>query len=462
MKPIRYLLPTLLMSTLCTTSFIATANVIQTSSLQKTPITAQPEPVNRIVAIVNKSVITQTALDKAVKEATLQAAASGLTLPDAQALQQQVLRHLIFQKAALQLAKLNHITVSDDEVDSAIASIADKNHATLAQLKETLNKSGLDFKNYRQTVKQQLIINKLEQQAVAGSILITPEDVDKYMQQLASQTNSNTLYHVQHILLPAPIDPTPADLDKLKTQATALLQKIQSGQLSFTKAAMTYSASSDALQGGDLGWKIRDQLPTLFAKRIATMSTGQVEGPILDSNGAHLFTLVATKQPTIKPTYVLEKDLQVLEMKATPVLTTEKVKALLEKLRAAAENGVDFGKLAKTNSQDTASANQQGKIGWINPNDLPAAYSAAVTTTKVGQISAPFAVDGTWRLIKVLAERKVDISKAIARNQARQDLINQKAQSALETWRSQLLGQSYIKVLDPDLQPTEFKKNGDI
>ncbi len=290
------------------------------------PTPSQPVLLNQIVAIVNQSVITQRDLDLAVLQISAQAQANGMTLPSKVALEKQALKQLIFDKAALALAQQNQITVTHAEMQSAMAELASNNHMTTPQLLQTLATEGVTAKDYETTVRTQLIIRKQEQQMIAGSILITPQEITDYLSAQAAHPGPHGLYEVQHILLALPNHPTPAEIAKTKAKAELVLQKIQQG-LSFSTAAIQYSDSGDALKGGDLGYETLQNLPTLFAQEIPNMKPGQVIGPLEDANGFHLLKLVAIKTQT-------QGTPQDLRRQAEQALFQQKAMAALETWRS--------------------------------------------------------------------------------------------------------------------------------
>jgi peptidyl-prolyl cis-trans isomerase SurA len=275
-----------------------------------------------VVAIVNTDVITSDELNTATTQAIAQAQSQGLTIPAVVIVQRQVLQGLIMQKIALQLAKLNNIQKSDDQINAAIANIAAQNHLSTDQLYSKLASQGIDQAAYQQTIRTQLIVQQLEQQAVAGAIIITPSQIDNYLATQARINNANTEYDVGHILIALPQNPSADDYVTLKNKANLVIQKIKAG-LAFSQAAMTYSNAGDALTGGDLGYKTLSQLPTIFVQPISTMQIGEVAGPIISDSGYNIITLLGKKGGNTTDTsahYVTEFHVEAILMKSSPIM----------------------------------------------------------------------------------------------------------------------------------------------
>lgn len=411
---------------------------------------AQGQLINQTIAIVNNGVITQSDLDAATAEAKMQIQQSGMAMPDDLSLQRQVLHQLILQKITMELADLNHITVSNSEVDQEIEGIASRNNLKSSQLKEVLQQQGVNYDSYWQDIHDHLVIRKLEQQAVANSIIITPDEVNNYLAAKAQLASPDTEYDVQHILLPLPGNPTAENLAKAKQQTQNIVDQINNG-LAFTKAAVQYSQSDDALQGGDLGWKTADQLPSVFANIVQTMQVGQVLGPIQTDTGFHIVKLVNKRTPDQTQHFITEKHVRDILVKTSPIITDAKAEALLKDLRAQLVKGADFATLAKANSQDLSSMTNGGDMGWLSDAALSPQFAAVLNTTPVNGISAPFKTDAGWYLIQVLGTRQKDDTANYRKQQAQEYLFQQKVNQALDQWQNTILGDSYVQILVPNL-----------
>ncbi|MCH9743830.1 MAG: SurA N-terminal domain-containing protein [Gammaproteobacteria bacterium] len=250
--------------------------------------TALPQPVSSvqtldaIVAVVNDEVITQTELDKAITNLKRQLQMGKQAIPPAAELRNGVLQQLIYQKIQTQLAKRAGITVSNAQVTSAIKTIAKNNKVTLAALKAKLAKDGIRFSAFKKSIKQQLIINTLQRQAVGATVRVTDADVDQFFDKYNSQPQNATLYHVLDILVATPSGASQKQLTNAKNTAQKIASDLKRG------VALT------AIQGGqqtDLGWTPLSQLPDLFANKVKTMKMNDIAGPLQAANGFHVIQL---------------------------------------------------------------------------------------------------------------------------------------------------------------------------
>ena len=121
-------------------------------TLAATNTNAGSEPLDKIVAVVNSDVITQSQLDQQITALKKQLQSMGTPLPDDTRLQQQVLNQMIDQKLQLIVAKRTKVTVTEAQLDQAVTSIATRNHLTLPQLKVALVKEGMNYAAFREQI----------------------------------------------------------------------------------------------------------------------------------------------------------------------------------------------------------------------------------------------------------------------------------------------------------------------
>jgi len=432
-------------------SLFLSLNLISFNSFADDPANSSTNsstnPINQTIAIVNDGVITQVDLNQAVFQTLAQAKMSGITPPPIDQIKPQVLDQLILQKIAIQLAVLNNLTVSEDEIDQAIADICQQNNTSAKELKISLENNGISFDQYKNLLKNKLLIRKLEESAVANSIIISDQDVTNYLNTQKQNNHQETQYTLSHILISLPDNPTPADIQKAQEKSQDVLNQIHKG-LSFTTAAMEYSQADDALQGGLIKNKTLDQLPTLFEQPLSSMKVGDIVGPLQTSNGFYLLQLISENTGTIQPHFMTQYHVQMILIKTNPIITANQAKTQLLGIYNAIRNGESFNKLAMANSQDYDSASKGGDLGWVSANSLPLGLGAYVESLKTNEVSKPINIGDSWYLVKSLGQRQQEDTQAYQESQAREVLFQQKAMKAVQAWQTKLRAESYIKILD--------------
>ncbi len=245
------------------------------------------QPLDVIVAIVNKTIITQSELDDAIHRIEKQLLASHTPLPSDTILRKQVLDQLIDRKLQLDLAEQAGIRVADEEVTKAINDVARKNHITSVRLLAAVADQGLNTAEYRQEIQDEIAISQIARQMIGNKITVSDQEVDDFMRSAAWLSYNGKEYHLEDILIVLPEKTTPQDIVAATARAKALLEKIHRG-VSFREAAVAESGDSKALQGGDLGWRKLPEIPSAFAGKLVTMKENDVAGPIQTANGFHI------------------------------------------------------------------------------------------------------------------------------------------------------------------------------
>ena len=435
-----------------------------------TSVHAVPQSLDKIVAVVNDVPITQSAFNKQMQIATQQLQASGMKLPANTTLREYVLQQMIDTELQLEMAKKIGLKVDDKMLDKAIDDIAQRNGLNAAVLQTKLEQQGMKFANYREEIRQQILLSQLQEKMVAPKINISEQEVadalansNNSLKQLISQqhtaatTESNIRYHIEDIYIPLPEKPTAAQTAAANQQAQAVLAQAQKGT-SF--AQITKSAAKDKpLLGGDLGWRTLDQIPDIFDNTVKNLNPGSIAGPIQAPNGFHILHLIAKtgSNNTMAGKNIIANNMNQYHvrhilLRTTPLLGDAQARQRLLEIRDNILRGGDFAKLAGDNSQDPGSAIKGGDLGWLTPDMVDPRFAEIMSQTKVGEISQPFKSQFGWHILQILEVKKSDNNKAFLQNQARQLVYQRKYQEALKAWLKQLRAQAYIKICRNSLE----------
>ncbi|MFL6593139.1 MAG: SurA N-terminal domain-containing protein, partial [Luteimonas sp.] len=240
------------------------------------PARAQVQPLDRIVAVVDDDVILKSELDRAEQNIRAQYANRPDQLPPEDVLRRQVLERLILVRLGVARAAETGVRVSDQEVDAAVANIAQQNKLTPEQMRAQLLQQGQTLSQFRNSLRDELTIQRLRQNFAQTRISVSDAEVDA---ALAAQANGGPQYHLAHILVALPENATPEQIDTAQKKIDGVKALIDKGEMDFSAAAVRYSDSNNALEGGDLGWRSLDEIPSAFANTIRDMRVGQVIGP---------------------------------------------------------------------------------------------------------------------------------------------------------------------------------------
>jgi peptidyl-prolyl cis-trans isomerase SurA len=405
------------------------------------------ETLDRIVAVVNTHVITQQQLNEQIELARQQAQAENKPIPSEAAFRTEVLNHMIDIELQRQLAETAGMKVDEAGLDKTIANIAKRNGLTMEQLRSRLEQENIPYAKYRQKIREQLIIARLQQDEVGQKITVTPQEITDAMAQMP-KSNSEAAYHVEDLLIPLPNNPSSQTLAATKQTALSLLQQAKNGQ-TFQQLVEKPQNTSLALSGGDLGWRPLNELPDLFQSSVQSLKPGEIAGPIQAQNGFHLIRLIerrgtaATTPHTVTATHVRH-----ILIKTSPLVNNTQAEQRLREIRAEILRGGNFADLAKKYSQDPGSAFKCGDLGWTLPGTFDPTFEAQENKLSLNQLSLPFQTQFGWHLIQVLGrEQKLQTTQSLAREQAAQWVYQKKFQQALQNWLRQLRRQSYVKIM---------------
>lgn len=405
---------------------------------------------DKVVAVVNNTVITESELNKQVELTRKQILAQKMQVPADPVLRKQVLQHLIDVNVQLQMAKQHGLTVDDTELNQAIEKIAASNHATLTQLREEIARQGMIWNEYRENIRKEMLLTHLQQKAVGRDAMVTNEQVDQYLKTEGSIVDRTALtYHLQNIVIPLNEEPTSEEVKKAKDKAQSLLTKIKKGD-DFSRLAIENSSGEFALEGGDLGERHLAELPELFAKEVVNMKAGQVVGPLRAGNGFQLIKLVSiggdNQHHVITKTHVRH-----ILLKPDPSMLPEDSKKQVNNLYQQIRSGKDFALMAKQYSLDSSSAVKGGDLGWVPPGVLVPEFEKAMDKLSVNEISPPVKSQFGWHIIQVLGRKQEDDSDAFKKQQVRQFLQQRKFAEAVQNWQQHIRSDAYVNIIAKEL-----------
>ena len=399
--------------------------------------------VDRIVAVVNKDVITYSELYTAVAQAERELRRRGTPAPARPVLERQMLERLILDKAQLQLARDSGIRIDDLQVDRAVERIAASNNMTLADFRRTLESDGVAFDAWRNDIRQQMTLARLREREVENRVQVSESEVDSFLAQAKSRPD-NAEYNIAHILVRVPEGASPERIRQARERAEQALGEIKGGA-PFARVAASYSDAPDALQGGAIGWRSQDRLPELFSDALAKMQPGQVSEPLRSPAGFHLLELVGRRGAGTEAPVQQTRLRHILIRTNEAVSESEARRKLLDLRDRIVNGGADFGELARQYSDDGTAA-RGGELDWIYPGDTVPEFEHAYEALKIGEVSQPVRTPFGYHLIQVLERRSSDLSPERKRMQARQALRDRKADEAYQEWLRQLRDSTYVEL----------------
>jgi peptidyl-prolyl cis-trans isomerase SurA len=400
---------------------------------------------DRIVAVVNEGVVLQSELDLQMREIEGRLRTQNVALPPETVLRGQVLDRLVQEEIQQQHADRAGIRVSDEQVNGALEDIAKRQNVTLEQLPQRLAADGIDYAQYRTELKKEIARQILRQRDVVQRIVVTPRELDQYLEHQKKTASAANEYKISHILIAVAQDAKPAQLAQSSKLAHEVDDRARNGE-DFGALAVSYSQSEGALEGGSLGWRKGTELPTFLADVIARMKPGDVSAVLQTPSGFHIVKLMETRAAG-GVQMVQQVHLRHILLKPTEIEDDATVEQKLSRWREQIVSGKEqFAVFAKTYSQDPGSAVNGGDLGWSESSVFVPEFAGVVANLKEGEISQPFRTQYGWHIVQLLGHRDFDNTNEAARERAFQAMRDSRVEEATELWLQQIRDESYVEL----------------
>lgn len=417
--------------------------LILASSLLAGHLSAAEQPLDRVAAIVDNDVVMYSQYQTRLKEVQQTIAKRGVQAPAEDVLRQQVMERLILDAIQLQIAERSGIRVSDEELNASMATIAERNGLTQQEFAQALAADGLTLQDAQEQIRHEMIISRVRQYRVAERIQVTDQEVQNFLASDLGKMQLAEEYQLANILIPVPDAATNDDLNKAQKTVASVVKQLEQGA-DFAQLAMTYSASENALEGGEMGWRKAAQLPPPFDRLLGGMSIGQVTEPARTAGGIILLKLLDKRGGDVM--YRDEVHVRHILLKPSEIRSPEATQKLAQRLYERLRNGEDFAALAKQFSEDPGSALNGGDLNWIDPSSLVPVFREEMARTEIGQLSKPFESQFGWHVLQVLDRRSTDSSAQMREQQAVSLLRNRKYDEELQTWLRQIRDEAYVEI----------------
>jgi peptidyl-prolyl cis-trans isomerase SurA len=315
---------------------------------------------------------------------------------------------------------------------------------SLTEFRETLISEGVAYEDYRATIRREITVDTLRRQYASRNVTLSKAEVDDFI----SRTGGDEIgyeYHIAHILIALPDAASPEQVNTAEDLAAKILGRLNQGT-KFDQLANEFSSDSNALQGGDLGWRKKASLPNLFSKVVVDMEPGDYAGPLRSASGFHIVSLIDRRNlgqlliPQVRSRHIL--------IRSNDIISEAEARERQVELRQQILDGQDFGELARLYSVDYNSGALGGDIGWISPGGTVPEYEAVTNTLQPGQISEPLQSQFGWHIVEVTGHRTVDETAESKRKNIEFQLLQQKQMEAFDIWKQRLRDEAYVVYLD--------------
>ncbi len=411
-----------------------------------TSVMAAPaiQTIDQIAAVVNDEVITRQELEKRYQEITQQMRGQNIQLPPRKLLEQQLMERMITELALLQFAKNSGIRVDPVQVERAVQRIAEQNKLTVDQLREALEKDGMNFDRFRENIRNEILLARTRERQVDNKLTVSDAEIEGYLQTQSAQGKDEE-FNLSHILVTVQENASPEQIQARKARAEDILSQLNKGG-DFAQLSASYSDAPNALQGGGLGWKTSGQIPALYLDSLRNLKPGETAPLLKSANGFHIVKL-NEKRGKDSTTVITQTRVRHILIKPSELTSESDAKTRLQQIRERVEQGgAKFEDLARQYSEDLGSGSKGGELNWVNPGDLVPEFQKAMDALKPGELSQPVQSPFGWHLIQVLERRQQDVTEERQRLQARQNIRDRKSEEAFQEWVRQVRDQAYVEL----------------
>jgi peptidyl-prolyl cis-trans isomerase SurA len=429
MNKIKYLIPFFLL--------ISAATTVLAEELSETG-----EFVDGVAAIVNEGVVLKSELARQQDLIIQHAVSQNMQLPPADILQEQVLERLINEEVQMQRADRIGIQVSDQMLNQAIAEIARNAGFSFEEMPAILARDGVDYAEYRRDTRRQLIIEQLKRIDVVQRISVSPREIDMCIADLEDNVVVNSDFDLSHILISVPEAATAEQYAEAEEEAQGIYSELIDGG-DFGELAIRYSDSQTGLEGGSLGWRKGDQLPTLFSDVVGSMQEGDFSAPIRAVSGYHLVKVNEIRGVNQKSEIDQMLTRHIL-VTTNEIIDEETAKQQLEDAVLRIKGGEEFSEVAKLLSDDPGSASQGGETGWTGPGTFVPEFEEVANALEIGVMSEPFRSRFGWHVLEVMDRRVYDNTDDLKETNCVQRVRNGKLTNETELWTRRIRDEAFV------------------
>jgi peptidyl-prolyl cis-trans isomerase SurA len=424
-------------NTLCAIVALAAAPAAVADELSETG-----EFLDGVAAIVNEGVVLKSQLNEQLDVIAERAAAQSMQLPPADVLKEQILERLILAEIQLQRADRIGLSISDERLNMSIATIAQQNGVPFEEMPRLLAEDGMEYGEFRRTLREEITISSLRQMEVGQSIIVSEREIEQCIADLEGNVVANSEYALSHILLTLPEAAGAAEIAEVEKLANEIHAEIESGT-DFREMAARHSAGPTALEGGSLGWMQGQQVPTLFTEVLQTMGKGDVSSPIRAASSFHIVK-VDDLRSAIERSEINQANVRHILIMPNEIIddatARQRLAEALEKIRA----GEDFGEQAKLLSDDPGSANLGGELGWASPDSFAPEFAQTIRDSEPNVISEPFRTQFGWHILEVLDRRVYDNTEDLKQRNCDTKIRNGKMEEETQLWMQRLRDEAFV------------------
>ena len=396
-----------------------------------------------IAAIVNEGVVMRSQLRDETRNIIRQAEANGIPLPPADVLREQVMERLIVKEIQLQRAQRIGLEVSDQMLNSVIANIAAENGVTLADMPALLAEDGVNYQEFRAGLREEVTLEQLRRIDVGQRIRVTRRELEQCLIDLETNVVANSEYSLSHILISIPDGATAAQIEESRSAAVAVYDEIMAGA-DFREMAIRHSESSTALEGGSLGWRPGEQVPSIFTDALAPMRTGDVSEPFRTRGAFHIIK-VDNMRGAVEQSTIPQVHTRHILVTPDEIIDDQTARQQVsDARRQIVDDGEPFEEIARLVSNDPTTAPLGGDLDWTGPGTFVPEFEQVIDELEVGEVSQPFQTPFGWHIVELLGKRVYDNTEDLKEQNCGARIRNGKLADETQLWIRRMRDEAFV------------------
>ena len=401
---------------------------------------AQEVELDSIIAIVNDDIVLASDF---IRERGNLIRQNRSGAPKGEALDKMVIERLIVQALQLQQAELRGIRIDDNSLQRALDDMARNNNMTVSQMRDTLSKDGINFLEFRENIRKELIVSTLTRREIESNLSVSDAEVEDLLS--AEMTgDAGFRYELEHILVKMPQQADSNLVESSLATAQSLASEARDG-VPFAQLVETQrKLGNTEIEGGNLGSRSLQEMPGLFANQVEVMQEGDVTEPLRSAAGFHVIKLVG-RSSLDQAGAVRIKARHILASTRNGTSSAD-AKVIIDSVYAKLQSGASFESLAKEFSDDTGSASNGGDLGWFDRGEMVPKFEQKAFQANINQVIEPFETEFGWHILEVLDQELAESPRTQLEGKARETLRRQKAEEQYESWLTRLRDNAYVEL----------------
>lgn len=430
------------MTNFITLSLLKSRRLITTLAVALVPMIghAEYQLIDRVVAIVEDDVVLASEVRQDMFQITQVFKSRGQRLPPADELYEQMLERNILEKLQLQRAARIGMRIPDQELNRQMQDIARGNGvASIAQFSELLAREGRSYREVREEIRRDMLIQQVQRGSVIRNIVITPAEIESFLSSEEGKQAVTPEFDIDHVMLSLSSDASDNAKARAQTQMHELKQQAKE-EGGFTQQII----DKFGVEHSPLGWRKAEDVPSLFDPAYKALSTNDISHVIDNGDSLHLIQLKQKRGDLAK--FITETKVKHILISPSEIRDQETSSELADDIHQRLLDGGNFLVLARQYSDDPGSALSGGDLGWAQPGQMVPEFEVMMDRMEIDEISPVFESQFGYHILVVEERREKDLTRERQERIARNTIGESKYQDALSAWLQELRDEAYVEI----------------